>query len=273
MNSLVNRTVILALTSLVVSCSAVAQSSDGMTLSQARRILTESTSAAWVQPSSVTYLRVVPTSVLFTEAGIEFDTTNTHGKPSGHFALTFAAVRSAKITGVVCSKGRRCDLATGDGNKLPPSVPRLLWNDTGSSCSSACEQQATQFVVALTRLAAFAEVAASPWHDFPARATEWRALPTKPPVPDAARVRSLLAEDALRDKNPKQALKYYLQGLELHPMWPQAWFNAALISGELRNFDNAAEYMQNYLLLAPDAPDASQARDQIEIWKIKAREK
>jgi regulator of sirC expression with transglutaminase-like and TPR domain len=95
----------------------------------------------------------------------------------------------------------------------------------------------------------------------------------KPPVPDAARVRSLLAEEALRDKNPKQALKYYLQGLELHPMWPQAWFNAALISGELRDFDNAAEYMQNYLMLAPDAPDASQARDQLEMWKIKAKEK
>jgi hypothetical protein len=31
--------------------------------------------------------------------------------------------------------------------------------------------------------------------------------------------------------------------------------------------------MQNYLLLVPEAPDARSARDQLEMWKIKAEEK
>ena len=36
---------------------------------------------------------------------------------------------------------------------------------------------------------------------------------------------------------------------------------------------DAAEYMENYLLLTPDAADAQAARDQLEMWKIKANEK
>jgi hypothetical protein len=31
--------------------------------------------------------------------------------------------------------------------------------------------------------------------------------------------------------------------------------------------------LQNYLELVPDAKDAQAARDQLEIWKMKAREK
>jgi hypothetical protein len=104
------------------------------------------------------YYRVLPSTVRFTEEGIEFDTTNTHGKPAGHFALTFADVRAAKIDSVTCKKGRRCDLVAAGGNKLPHTVPRLLWNDTGYSCTPACEQQAASFVAALNRLVALAGI-------------------------------------------------------------------------------------------------------------------
>jgi hypothetical protein len=33
------------------------------------------------------------------------------------------------------------------------------------------------------------------------------------------------------------------------------------------------KHMERYLLLMPDAPDAQTARDQIDIWKMKAQEK
>jgi hypothetical protein len=56
-------------------------------------------------------------------------------------------------------------------------------------------------------------------------------------------------------------------------MWPEGWFNAALVAGELGEYPEAVEFMQNYLELVPDAKDAQSARDQLEIWKMKAQEK
>jgi tetratricopeptide (TPR) repeat protein len=122
-------------------------------------------------------------------------------------------------------------------------------------------------------LSAYASDEHVPLREFSQRAAAWRALATKPALPETTRVRRLMAEDALKNQKPEEALKYYEQGLESYPMWPQGWFNAALVAGELGDYDDAADYMQNYLELVPGTPDAQTARDQMEMWKVKATEK
>ena len=262
------RTVTIA--ALTIIGSTVAAHTQEMTPGQARRALAANTGMAYVHQRN-RFLQVEPASVRVTSNGIEFNAA-LRGKPADHFTVAFSDLGGAKL---VCPSSKLCELAIGTEKKLPPSVPRLMWNDELSKwgCSAACRQQGTEFVAALNRLAAFAADKANPLNDFPAQAAAWRALATKPPLPDAARVRSLLAEDAVRNKKPQEALKYYQQALDIYALWPQGWFNSALISAELADYDGAAEYMQNYLLLVPDAPDARQAHDQLEMWKIKASEK
>jgi regulator of sirC expression with transglutaminase-like and TPR domain len=83
----------------------------------------------------------------------------------------------------------------------------------------------------------------------------------------------MMAEDSIKNKKPGDALMYYEQALEAYPSWPEGWFNAALVAGELGRYDDAVDDMQNYLELVPNAKDAQAARDQMEMWKVKAQEK
>jgi regulator of sirC expression with transglutaminase-like and TPR domain len=96
-------------------------------------------------------------------------------------------------------------------------------------------------------------------------------LPSKPAIPEEIRLRRLLAEDAVKQNKPGEALNRYEAGLELYPTWPQGWFNAALIAAELGFYTDAAEHMQAYLELVPDASDAQAARDQIAIWQLRVK--
>jgi len=82
----------------------------------------------------------------------------------------------------------------------------------------------------------------------------------------------LLAEDAVKQNKPGEALNHYETGLELYPTWPQGRFNAALVAAELGFYTEAIEHMQAYLELVPDAQDAQSARDQIVIWQYKTKE-
>lgn len=264
----IGTSVVTALALVGFTLAAHAQEMTGW---QARRALAANTGMAYVYPSRGRFLKVEPGSVRVTSTGFEFDAAF-RKEPASHFNVAFADLRGARLA---CAGSKLCELAIGAEKKLPPSVPRLMWNDelTKWGCSSACQEQGAQFIAALSRLVAPASDSANGQNDFPALAAAWRANTTKPPLPDAVRVRSLLAEDAVRDKKPEAALKYYQQGLDLYPLWPQGWFNSALICAELHDYNSAAEFMQKYLLLLPDASDARQVRDQLEMWKIKAQEK
>jgi tetratricopeptide (TPR) repeat protein len=150
--------------------------------------------------------------------------------------------------------------------------------DDGGMCPHAlnhdeCMNSAAQFAAALNSLHIYALRPTTPEDDFHKQATAWLALTTKPAMPDAVRVRRLMAEDAIKNQKPEKALTYYEQALDEYSTWPEGWFNAALVAGELGLYSDATDYMQNYLELVPDAKDAQSARDQLEIWKIKAQEK
>ena len=67
-------------------------------------------------------------------------------------------------------------------------------------------------------------------------------------------------------------MNYYETGLAQYPTWPEGHFNAALIAAEMGDYTDAVEHMQAYLELLPNAPDAQAARDQIDLWQLKAKE-
>ena len=144
------------------------------------------------------------------------------------------------------------------------------WHDPGSdTCSADCMHAAESFAAAINQLRALAKDTDPPLRTFPQRAAAWRALATKPPIPEEVRVQRLLAENAIKENNPGEALNHYENGIELYPTWPEGNFNAALIAAELKFFTDAIEHMQAYLELMPDAPDAQAARDKIVIWRSK----
>jgi tetratricopeptide (TPR) repeat protein len=110
------------------------------------------------------------------------------------------------------------------------------------------------------------------WREFQKRAAAWRALPTRPPISDEVRQYRLLAEDALNQKQFENAAAAYEAGLEIDPLWPQGHFNAAVIYGELKDYEDAVWHMRCYLELLPNAPDAQDARDQMLLWQGKLKQ-
>ncbi len=107
------------------------------------------------------------------------------------------------------------------------------------------------------------------WHDFQQKASAWRALPFKPPIPEEVRQHRLVAENAFREMDLDTAISEYEDGLTSYPVWPEGHFNAALLCAELGYYSEAIRHMRAYVELVPEAPDAQQARDQIIIWQAK----
>ena len=110
------------------------------------------------------------------------------------------------------------------------------------------------------------------WAEFQKRAAAWRALAAKPPISDDLKQHRLLAEDAYQQKQFETAAVEYEAGLEIDPLWAQGHFNAALIYGELKDYDDAVWHMRCYLELLHNAPDAQDARDQMLLWQGKAKQ-
>lgn len=108
--------------------------------------------------------------------------------------------------------------------------------------------------------------------DFQQKTADWRAMNPKPPVSDEVTKKRLLAEDAFEQKNFGAALEYYRSGITIDPTWAPGWYNAALISAELKNYSAAANYMKHYLILLPDASDAAAAKEKVLLWEAKSEE-
>lgn len=137
-------------------------------------------------------------------------------------------------------------------------------------CPAADRERASAYAQAFNRLVEYASDANEATRAFDQRAAAWRALATKPPIPEDVRVQQLMAEDALKQNQPLAALHYFEKGLELYPTWPEGNFNAALIAGQIGDYSAAVEHIQAYLALVPDAADAQAARDKLLVWKAKA---
>lgn len=108
---------------------------------------------------------------------------------------------------------------------------------------------------------------------FSEQAAAWRALASRPPLPEDARKQRVLAESYLREKDMDGAIEHYIEGLKACPTWPEGWFNLALLYEAGGEFRYAARAMRNYLELSPDSPDAESAKDKIFIWEDKVGKK
>ncbi len=106
--------------------------------------------------------------------------------------------------------------------------------------------------------------------DFQKKAAAWRAMNPKPPVSDEVTKKRLLAEDAVQEKSFAAAEDYYKAGITIDPTWAPGWYNAALISAELKDYAAAALDMKHYLILLPDAPDAAAVKEKLLLWEAKA---
>jgi hypothetical protein len=151
--------------------------------------------------------------------------------------------------------------------KFDGGIYLLSWKD---------ERDAQRFVDALNRLIYEARVVVTPKDDltpFAADVQQWRDKPESRPVaPDGWDRHRILAEQGIKDKDFVAALLNYEAGVAAFPLWPQGWFNAALLYAELGEFESAANRMKHYLLLVPDAPDAKAAREKTIIWEDKAKQ-
>jgi len=108
--------------------------------------------------------------------------------------------------------------------------------------------------------------------EFTQQTAAWRAAAAKPALSDEVIKKRLLAEDAIEHKNLQAAVGYYEAGVALDPGWAQGWYNAALIYAEQQDYFDAAFYMRHYLILLPDAPDATAAKEKLLLWEAKAEE-
>jgi hypothetical protein len=102
-------------------------------------------------------------------------------------------------------------------------------------------------------------------------AQAWRDGARPAPSADWDRFR-ILAENALSEKNLYKAIEYFEGGLKARPAWPEGYFNAALLYEGFGEWYTAANRMEHYLALEPNAPDAQAAREKIIIWMEKAKQ-
>ena len=264
-------TLVLISIPAIASAQLSAPAADSMTDTQARRAVLESSAfmrgwshqvGAWADRSSFR----------FTSGTFDYDMSNNLG--TEHHTID---LKTVGVFDIVCQKlGETC-IWKHDAVKQSPKLEstntlNIWWNNPDYHCPEECVQAAKKFAVALNRLHVLANDNGAAWNQFRQQAAAWRALAAKPPLPDAVRIQRIAAEDAIKNSHPDAAMDYYETGLAQYPTWPEGHFNAALIAAELGDYTDAVEHMQSYLELTPNATDAQSARDQVDLWQLKAKE-
>jgi len=258
-----NLTVAAGLILISISTLSAQQPATGgnsMTAGQARRAIVASAASMYYNRGAFDGNgedKIDPNTFRFTSDTFEYNVDTT----AGHRKVDLVAMQSIEVQ---CKD--YCVPRDEAGKQLQKDLRKALdifWR------GGQYRQDAKNFAAALNRLHVLANDNGAALNQFRQQAAAWRALATKPPLPDAVRIRRIAAEDAIKNSHPNAALEYYEEGLDLCPTWPEGHFNAGLIAAELGDYTDAVEHMQNYLELLPDATDAQSARDQIDLWKLK----
>jgi tetratricopeptide (TPR) repeat protein len=92
--------------------------------------------------------------------------------------------------------------------------------------------------------------------------------PTASELPEQARRFALRGDVLIKEGSFAEALAEYRSALRIAPLSPQLHFNTALIHGQLKSYQAAIRSMTVYLQLAPDAPNARAAKDEIYKWEF-----
>lgn len=103
---------------------------------------------------------------------------------------------------------------------------------------------------------------------FEKNAAGYRALKVKPPVSEEQRKFVVQANAFNEKKMYNEAITLYEQAIEVdQTAYPAAYSNLALLSAQVKKYDDAIYHMKKYLLLVPDASDARGAQDKIYEWE------
>lgn len=87
-------------------------------------------------------------------------------------------------------------------------------------------------------------------------------------IPEEARKFALRGEGMLKDGKFEEALREYKKAINIAPYVAVLYRSVSLIYGELKDYTSAINYMNIYLELMPDAPDARAVKDQIYNWEF-----
>jgi tetratricopeptide (TPR) repeat protein len=99
-------------------------------------------------------------------------------------------------------------------------------------------------------------------------AKTYYALKTKPSISEEERKFIVQANFHNQQKDYKKAIELYKKVIETdQTAYPAAYYNLALLFAQLSNFDTAIFYMQEYLILEPEAQDSRAAQDKIYEWE------
>lgn len=216
-----------------------------MTTAEARQAMTETFSHLSIHESV--------RNVKYTRRKVTFSANNKidHGRPID-VSVTFANLKTLSVK-------------TGMGYRLVEANGEPLFYFERKS-------DAQTFVDAALVLRAAAvgpDPEVTDFRVFAAQAEIWRATVPRPEMPDAARTDKVVAQEAVERKDFAAALAAYCSALEKFPMWPEGQYNAAMLAAEARDYELAAYHMRRYCALAPDAGDASKAKDKLLLWQHK----
>ncbi|MGD0754041.1 MAG: tetratricopeptide repeat protein [Bacteroidales bacterium] len=99
-------------------------------------------------------------------------------------------------------------------------------------------------------------------------AKNYCALKTKPSLSEEERKFIVQANFLNQQKDYEKAIELYKKVIGIdQTAYPAAYYNLALLFAQVSNIDAAIFYMQEYLLLEPEAQDARAAQDKIYEWE------
>ena len=87
-------------------------------------------------------------------------------------------------------------------------------------------------------------------------------------LPEEARKYTLRGVVLTEEGNFEDAVKEYCQAVQAAPYIAKLYLNTAMVYGELKRYPQAIRNMKTYLGLAPEAPNARAAKDQLYKWEF-----
>lgn len=97
----------------------------------------------------------------------------------------------------------------------------------------------------------------------------YRELAVKPQMTEDQRKYIVQANALNQLKDYPGAIDLYKKAVKVDPVsYPGAYFNLALLSGQIERYSAAITYMKQYLMLVPGAEDARSAQDKIYEWEM-----
>jgi tetratricopeptide (TPR) repeat protein len=102
-----------------------------------------------------------------------------------------------------------------------------------------------------------------------------RKIEPAPAIPEEARRHAVFASVAVKEsKDPggyEKAIEESLQAVCLAPWWGDLYVNTALIMEQMGRYDDACKFLNTYLMITPNAPDAQQVKTKIYELEFKAK--